>query len=254
MTERHHHGASKIKELQLFSTLSRARVSRQTPSRCPDWPAVGRRLCIRWQHPPCRQPFAYHGPARETRTGHSVWAERYDRQLEDVFEIQDEIAQNIARALRVMLTEKEKTRNREGPHQRGATYDYYLRGRQFLYQFRRKGLEFARQMFARAIVIDPKYARPSQAWQTAVRFCICGLRHGRQFEEAITAAAGPPSSIPNSAEAHASRACRIAHQKYASAEIEFETSIRLNRSCLKPITSTAARALLRGKMRRPLEC
>jgi adenylate cyclase len=94
----------------------------------------------------------------ETQTGHSVWAERYDRQLEDVFAIQDEIAQNIARALRVMLSDDEKRDIEKIPTRDVQAYDYYLRGRQVVYQFRRKGLEFARQMFARAIVIDPSYA------------------------------------------------------------------------------------------------
>ena len=44
----------------------------------------------------------------ETASGHSVWAERYDRSMQDVFSIQDEIAKNIAVALRVVLTETEK--------------------------------------------------------------------------------------------------------------------------------------------------
>ncbi|HEX9764433.1 MAG TPA: serine/threonine-protein kinase, partial [Candidatus Acidoferrales bacterium] len=95
----------------------------------------------------------------ETRSGHTVWAERYDRQMEDVFAIQDELAQNIARALRVMLTEKEKRAIQKAPTADVRAYDYYLRGRQFFYQFRKKGFEFARQMFNRAIQIDPRYAR-----------------------------------------------------------------------------------------------
>ena len=95
----------------------------------------------------------------ETNSGHSVWAERYDRRLEDVFAIQDEIAQSIALALRVVLTDKEKSEIEKVPTSNIQAYDYYLRGRQFLYQLRCPTLEFARQMFARAIVIDPNYAR-----------------------------------------------------------------------------------------------
>lgn len=95
----------------------------------------------------------------ETACGHSVWAERYDRRLEDVFAIQDEIAQSIALALRVVLTEKEKHEIEKVPTSNIQAYDYYLRGRQFFYTMRRQGLEYARQMFARAIVIDPDYAR-----------------------------------------------------------------------------------------------
>ena len=95
----------------------------------------------------------------ETRTRHAVWAERYDRQMEDVFAIQDEIAQSIAAALKVMLTESEKQAIAKAPTADVKAYDYYLRGRQFFYQFRRRGYDFARQLFTRAIEIDPGYAR-----------------------------------------------------------------------------------------------
>ena len=66
--------------------------------------------------------------------------------------------QNIARALRVMLSDQEKRAIEKIPTRDVQAYDYYLRGRQVVYQFRRKGLEFARQMFARSVVIDPSYA------------------------------------------------------------------------------------------------
>ncbi len=69
--------------------------------------------------------------AADTRTGHSVWAERYDRQIEDVFEIQDEIAQNIARALRVMLTEQEKREIEKVPTSQVQAYDYTCAGGRF---------------------------------------------------------------------------------------------------------------------------
>jgi non-specific serine/threonine protein kinase len=166
----------------------------------------------------------------ETRTGHSVWAERYDRQLEDVFEIQDEIAQNIARALRVMLTEKEKHEIEKVPTSEVQAYDYYLRGRQFLYQFRRKGLEFARQMFARAIVIDPKYARAFAGVADCCSFLYMWFEATEDnLREAITASRRAAELDPESAEAHASRGLAESLTKnYASAEIEFETSIRLN--------------------------
>lgn len=95
----------------------------------------------------------------ETSSGHSVWSERYDRRVEDVFAIQDEIAQNIAQALRVMLTETEKHEIQKLPTSNIQAYDCYLRGRQYFYQVRRQSLEFARQMFTRAISIDPNYAR-----------------------------------------------------------------------------------------------
>jgi adenylate cyclase len=77
----------------------------------------------------------------ETRTGRAAWAERYDRESEDVFEIQDEIARNIARALRIIPTEKEKREIEKVPTREVQAYDYYLRGRQYFHQLRRKTLE-----------------------------------------------------------------------------------------------------------------
>src|SRR4029077_4766666 len=90
--------------------------------------------------------------------GYHLWSERYDRDLQDVFAIQDEIAENIVRALRVVLSEEEK-RTIEAPTADVHAYDYYLRGRQFFHQFRRTGIQFARRMFERAMDLDPNYVR-----------------------------------------------------------------------------------------------
>ncbi|MGH7583669.1 MAG: protein kinase domain-containing protein, partial [Gemmatimonadales bacterium] len=90
--------------------------------------------------------------------GYHLWSERYDRQLEDVFEIQDEIAGNIVRALRVVLSDEEKRAIEKAPTENVEAYDYYLRGRQFFHQFRRAGIQFARRMFERAIETDPRFA------------------------------------------------------------------------------------------------
>jgi adenylate cyclase len=91
--------------------------------------------------------------------GYHLWSERYDRQLEDVFEIQDEIAENIVRALRVVLGEDEKRAIEKAPTENIRAYEYYLRGRQLQHQWRRTGMQYARRMFDRAIEIDPNFAR-----------------------------------------------------------------------------------------------
>jgi serine/threonine protein kinase/Tfp pilus assembly protein PilF len=90
--------------------------------------------------------------------GYHLWSERYDREIEDVFEIQDDISQAIVKALRVILSEGEKKAIEAKPRTNIQAYDYYLRGRQFIHQLRRKSLEYARQMFNKAIELDPGYA------------------------------------------------------------------------------------------------
>jgi serine/threonine protein kinase/tetratricopeptide (TPR) repeat protein len=166
----------------------------------------------------------------ETRTGHSVWAERYDRQLEDVFEIQDEIARNIARAMRVMLTEREKREIEKVPTKQVQAYDYYLRGRQLFYQFRRKDLDFARQMFARAAVIDPSYARAFAGVADCCSFLYMYWEAREDnLREAVSASGRAVELDPDSAQAHASRGLAESLSKnYHAAETDFAAAIRLD--------------------------
>jgi serine/threonine protein kinase/Flp pilus assembly protein TadD len=166
----------------------------------------------------------------ETRSGHSVWAERYDRQLEDVFAIQDEIAQNIARALRVMLSDTEKRAIEKVPTRDIQAYDYYLRGRQVFFQLRRSGLEYARQMYARAIVIDPTYAAAFAGVANCSSFLYMYIEATQDnLREAATASRRAVELDPESAEARASRGLSEALGKnYQDAEREFETATRLN--------------------------
>src|SRR4029079_1644532 len=63
-----------------------------------------------------------------------LWADRYDRELEDVFAIQDEVAASIVAALRVVLTEDEKKAIEQVPTANVEAYEVYLRGRQFFHQ------------------------------------------------------------------------------------------------------------------------
>ncbi|MGA7624247.1 MAG: protein kinase [Candidatus Acidiferrales bacterium] len=170
------------------------------------------------------------GQLIETRTGHSVWAERYDRQLEDVFAIQDEIAQAIARALKVILTEKEKQEIKKAPTADVQAYDYYLRGRQFFHQLRRKGFEYARQMFARAIVIDPGYARAYAGVADCSSFLyMYWATTDDNLREADRASRKAVELDPDSGEAHASRGLAVSLSKnFKEAENEFEIAIRLD--------------------------
>ena len=93
----------------------------------------------------------------EGSTRHSVWAERYDRQLEDVFAIQDEIARSIAHALRITLTPQEEKIIGLKPTENTQAYDFYLRGRSYT---RRENTDYALQMFEQAIQLDKNFALP----------------------------------------------------------------------------------------------
>jgi non-specific serine/threonine protein kinase len=91
----------------------------------------------------------------ETSTGHSVWAERYDREMKDVFEVQDDISRSITQALRITLTAREQRAIEQKPTENLEAYDFYLRGRDYTH---RENLDFALQMFENAIKLDPGFA------------------------------------------------------------------------------------------------
>lgn len=94
----------------------------------------------------------------DTATSSSVWGERYDRDLSDVFEIQAEIAQKIAAALRVHLTHAEQKQFSKRQTDNLQAYDLYLRGRESLFRLTRVGVDAAIGYFEQAIQIDQDYA------------------------------------------------------------------------------------------------
>ncbi len=94
----------------------------------------------------------------EAATGHTIWAERYDRQMEDVFAIQDEIARSITQALRITLSPQEEKAIARKPTENAQAYDACLRGRNYTRRETRLDLEYALQMFEQAIQLDPNFA------------------------------------------------------------------------------------------------
>ena len=92
-------------------------------------------------------------------TGGHIWADRFDRDLTDIFAIQDEITQTIVEQLKIKLLPKEKKAIGQAPTSNVEAYNYYLKGRHFFNNGTKVLLRLARQMFARAAEIDPNYAR-----------------------------------------------------------------------------------------------
>ncbi len=162
--------------------------------------------------------------------GYHLWSERYDRELQDVFAIQDEIAENIVKALRVVLSEEEKRAIEKAPTENVQAYDYYLRGRQFFHQFRRTGIQFARRMFERAIETDPNYALAYAGVADCCSFLYMYWDGSKaNLESADSASRRALQLDPELAEAHASRGFALSlSSQYAEARQEFETAIRLN--------------------------
>ncbi len=186
----------------------------------------------------------------DARTAHTLWAERYDRSLQDIFAIQEEIAKNVAAALRVVLTEHEQHMLRKVPTADVRAYDFYLQGRHFFHQFRRRGLGFAREMFARAIELDPTYAR---AW-AGTAYCSAFLymfweSKQEHLEQAEAASRQALELDPDLAEAHAARGLVHSLKKeYETARDEFDVAIRLHPKLFEPYYFRGRSAYTQGRL------
>ena len=94
----------------------------------------------------------------DTRTDFQLWSERFDREMQDVFEVQDEMARKIAEALRVTLSPQELEALADKPTENPQAYDLYLRGKRYARRLTRQDVEFALQMFENAVALDPSFA------------------------------------------------------------------------------------------------
>jgi serine/threonine protein kinase/Flp pilus assembly protein TadD len=189
------------------------------------------------------------------QTGHSIWAERYDRELKDVFEVQDEIARSISQALRIKLSPQEEKAIARKQTENAQAYDYYLRGRQYFHQFRRKSFDYARQMFARAIVIDPQYAR---AYAGVADCCSCIYMYWDSSEDNLNEAEAASRKAleldPELAEAHTAGGLAFALKKhFDQAAEEFEAAIRLDPKLFEAYYFYARTSFQRGDLTKAVE-
>lgn len=96
----------------------------------------------------------------EATTGNHLWAERYDRDLEDIFDVQDEITQEITTALQVQLTEGEQVRLRRRQTTSLEAWDLYVRARTNFFKLTPEALVQTREQLDRALELDPNFAAP----------------------------------------------------------------------------------------------
>ncbi|HET9293417.1 MAG TPA: protein kinase [Gemmatimonadales bacterium] len=181
--------------------------------------------------------------------GYQLWSERYDRELEDVFAIQDEIAGSIVKALRVVLSDKEKRAIEKAPTANVQAYDFYLRGRQYFHQWRKKGVEYARRMFERAMEIDPDYALAHAGAADCCSSLFTWWDASRSnLEGADTYSRRALELDPELAEGHAARGLALTLRKeYDEAEAEFRAAMRLDPKLFEARFYFARACLAQGK-------
>jgi TolB-like protein/tetratricopeptide (TPR) repeat protein len=161
--------------------------------------------------------------------GYQRWSHRFDGRLEEVFDIEDQIAASVATALRGMLSTQERDVLRR-PGTTADAYEHFLRGRQFYGTATIGSFAEAEKHFRRAIELDPNYG-PAWAGLAQVHsWAVEWMGRGDDIREAADRASRRALELtPDQAEAHVARGAVLTMQSdYAGAAQEFEEAIRLN--------------------------
>jgi TolB-like protein/Flp pilus assembly protein TadD len=191
----------------------------------------------------------------EVATGYHRWSQRFDRRLDDVFAIQDEIAECVASSLRgTVLSGREKQallRPQTGPE----AYEYYLRGRQCLPRMTEPDLKTSGEMFERAIELDPNYG-PAWAGLATVHATLYEW-FGAKDDDSLQAERASQRALelaPGLAEAHVARGSALSlARRYDEAAGEFEQAIRLNPNLFDAYYYFARASFARGDIERSAE-
>ena len=187
----------------------------------------------------------------EGATGGHVWADRYDRDLTDIFAIQDEITHTIVDQLKVKLLPEEKKAIEQAPTANVEAYTHYLRGRQLFNTRTRSAVMLGRRMFARAVELDPLYAHA----YAGIADCDSNLqsKHGVEISvDDVLATSGKALAInPTLPEAHAARgyALMIGNRR-AEAVAAFEQALALDPNCYEAHESYAEFCTIDGDFER----
>ncbi len=103
----------------------------------------------------------------DAETNRQVWAQTYKGKLDDIFDIQEQVGQQIAESLKLKLSLKEKVGLTKRATVNAQGYDLYLRGKEYLYQLTKRSVEYSIQLFEKAIELDPRYAAAYAACSNA---------------------------------------------------------------------------------------
>ena len=166
----------------------------------------------------------------EAANGFPMWADRFDGSLGEIFAIQDQIGQGVVRALQVALKPAEARALRKPATAHIGAWECCQRGRQFYYQYSPRAIEFAIQMFVRAIELDPDYAQAyaglADCWSYTYLYSD---RSDAVRGQADWASRKAREMDPESAQAQASRGLSLSLSgRTEEAEAAFDAAVRLD--------------------------
>lgn len=182
--------------------------------------------------------------------GYHLWSRKYDSRLEDIFAVQEDIAQSAVKALKVVLGSDDRRALQKVRTTAIEAYECYLRGRQLFHHMRRRSLESARQMFLQAIAMDDRFGPAYAGLADCSSFLYMdwgGLES--DLANADRASSKAVEIDPNLAQGHASKGIVLALSgQHSEAEREFETALRLNPKLYEAYYYYARACFSQGKL------
>ena len=187
-------------------------------------------------------------------SGGHLWADRYDRDLTDIFAIQDEITTAIVDQLKIRLLPKEKKAIERAPTVNVEAYNYYLKGRQLFHAFTKSYLILAKEMFARAVEIDPGYARAYAGMASSISR-LWGMYNVPTVADELLAITDKALALdPNLSEAHAARGEALANSdRRSEAAAAFERALELDPNSFDASLSYARFCVTEGEPEKAIE-
>lgn len=186
-------------------------------------------------------------------SGGHLWADRYDRDLTDIFAIQDEITHSIVEQLKIRLLPKERKAIGQAPTANVEAYTYYLKARQFFHNWTRNSTQLARRMFAKAVEIDPLYAK-AYAGLANCDYRLDGWYNVPPPADILETAAKAIALDPDLAEAHAARGSALANTgRRADAREAFELALSLDPNNFDACLEFARFCVAEGDLERAVE-
>ena len=156
------------------------------------------------------------GQLINTANDHHLWAEKFDRDIEDIFAVQDEVATAIANVLRIKLSDEEVMLISSSQTESIEAYDLYIKGRSFSYSYSAPNIYKAINYFNEAIKIDPNYALPHAGIARSKTTLSFFLFHDDDFAKEQL----------KEAKFHAEKAITLGPEE---AEVQFTMGLYLNR-------------------------
>jgi len=198
------------------------------------------------------------GQLVDAETDHHIWADRYDRELDDIFAVQDELTRSIVGAMAIRIEDTSLELAERKPPDNMAAYDFWLRGKRAFDQHTDEGTDEALVWFEKAIEADPYYARgyAGLAFTHNMRtsYCDLGAPIDEAYERAVKLA---EKSVQLDAADHFNQYvlgwCYLCRRRYGEAERHYGEAFALNPHDADALPYRAAYLMYVGKRQEAIE-